>query len=92
MTTELNIKRTDYEKEMYKEWNNSDSMYERLRLASRYLSSRIRNMERIIAQDFPDNITEIELEEIISDLVDDLSMARIQLGMDYPAVAEYVKY
>lgn len=88
----LNIKRTESEIGLYKSWCNSNSIYESLRIANRYLSSRIRNMQTLIAQDFPEDISEIELEEIIADLVEDLCLAQTQLKLDYPAVAEYAKY
>ena len=61
----------------------TDSIKERHTLINKYLSHRIRRVETIIAQEFPD---EVSYQEMIECLWEDLKLAQNQIIMTYSKI------
>lgn len=69
-----------------KKIEETDSIKDRHRLINKYLSHRIRRVETVIAQEFPD---EVSYQEMIECLWEDLILAVKQIQITYPHVYNY---
>ena len=69
-----------------KKIEETDSIKERHRLINKYLGERIRCVEKVIANQFPD---EVSYEEMIECLWGDLMIAQKQIQYTYPNVLNY---
>lgn len=69
-----------------KKIEETDSIKERQRLINKYLGERIRCVEKVIANQFPD---EVSYEEMIECLWEDLMIAQKQIQYTYPNVLNY---
>lgn len=65
-----------YCQSLKKQIEETDSIKERHRLINKYLAERIRRVETVMAQEFPD---EVSYEEMIECLWEDLKLARQQI-------------
>lgn len=63
-----------------KQIEETDSIKKRHRLINRYLAERIRRVETVIAQEFPDDVS---YEEMIEVLWEDLKLAQKQIIYTY---------
>ena len=66
-----------------KKIEETDSIKARHRMVNRYLSHRIRRVESVIAQEFPDDVS---YEEMIECLLEDLKIAQEQIKSTYHIV------
>lgn len=66
-----------------KQIEETDSIKKRHRLINRYLAERIRRVEVVMAQEFPD---EVSYEEMIECLWEDLKLAQKQIIHTYSKV------
>ena len=72
-----------YCQSLKKQIEETDSIKERHRLINKYLGERIRCVEKVIANQFPD---EVSYEEMIECLWEDLMIAQKQIQYTYPNV------
>ena len=66
-----------------KKIEETDSIKERHRLINKYLSHRIRRVEAVIAQEFPDDVS---YQEMIECLWEDLKLVQNQIIMTYSKI------
>lgn len=71
--------------DLKKKIENSDSIKENHRLVNMYLAERIRCVETVIANEFPD---EVSYEEMIECLWEDLKLAQKQIQYTYDKVLD----
>ena len=69
-----------------KKIEETDSIKERHRLINKYLGERIRCVEKVFANQFPDDVS---YEEMIECLWGDLMIAQKQIQYTYPNVLNY---
>ena len=68
-----------------KKIEETDSIKARHRMVNRYLAHRIRRVESVIAQEFPDDVS---YEEMIECLWEDLKIAQEQIKSTYHIVLQ----
>ena len=71
--------------DLKKKIENSDSIKENHRLVNMYLAERIRCVETVMANEFPD---EVSYEEMIECLWEDLKLAQKQIQYTYDKVVD----
>ena len=71
--------------DLKKKIENSDSIKENHRLVNMYLAERIRCVETVMANEFPD---EVSYQEMIECLWEDLILAQKQIQYTYSKVLE----
>ena len=71
--------------DLKKKIENSDSIKENHRLVNMYLAERIRRVETVMANEFPD---EVSYEEMIECLWEDLKLAQKQIQYTYDKVVD----
>lgn len=71
--------------DLKKKIENSDSIKENHRLVNMYLAERIRCVETVMANEFPD---EVSYEEMIECLWEDLKLAQKQIQYTYDKVLD----
>jgi hypothetical protein len=69
-----------------KKIEETDSIKKRHQLINKYLGERIRCVENVIANQFPD---EVSYEEMVECLWEDLIIAQKQIQYTYPNVLNY---